>query len=273
MSGRFVWTNGELAAAGARIDPRDRGFSLGDGLFETLRVRDGEILRLKSHLSRLREGAKTIGLPIPWSDEELAGALEATLAANGLSSAAARLTVSRGVPERRGLLPDAGASPTLVVTADPFDGYPARFYERGMAAVTSGMPRNERSPLANVKSLSYLENVLARREAAGADESLLLNTRGDLACASAANIFLVFGEKLVTPDLPSGALPGTVRAAVLKFGLAVEERPVRPEELEHAREAFLTSALLGAAPLVAVDGRPIGSGEPGPISRELSAVL
>ena len=281
--GGFLWVAGEpVAAAEARIDPRDRGFTLGDGLFETVRAAGGEPVRLAAHITRLRAGARTLGIPVPATDADLGAAIYRTLAANRLSGAAGavvRLTLTRGVPERRGLPPDPDPAPTLVIAADPFTGYPPHFYERGMKAITSGTPRNERSPLANVKSLSYLENVLARREAerAGADEALLLNTSGDLCCARAANLFLVFEGVLATPSTHSGALPGTLRAEVLgaapELGLSAEERRVAPEELRRADEAFLTSALLEVAPLVSVDGSPVGSGEPGRIARELSALL
>ncbi len=265
-----------MPAGEAAVDPRDRGFTLGDGLFETMRVRGGAVLRIERHLSRLRAGAAVLGLsPLP-KDEDLTDAIARTLAANGLTDAAVRLTVSRGIPERRGLLPEAEASPSLVVHAEPFTGYPADLYDRGVRAVISGIPRNEHSPLARVKSLNYLDNVLARREAQarGADDALLLNTAGDLTCASAANLFLLLDASLVTPSVASGALAGTLRALVAaelapRAGLEVVERAVRPEELRAAEEVFLTNALLGIVPLTEVDGLPIGTGGPGSISAEL----
>jgi branched-chain amino acid aminotransferase len=172
------------------------------------------------------------------------------------------------------------SAPSLVVHAQPFAGYPAELYSRGMRAAISRIPRNERSPLARVKALSYLDNVLARREAPtrGVDEALMLNTAGHLACASAANLFLARWETLLTPDQASGVLPGTVRGLVMaelapQMGLTVVERPVRTEELAKADEAFLTSALLGVMPLTEVDGLSVGTGEPGPISSDLRAKL
>ncbi len=278
---RLLWVNGELLPVGkARLDPRDRGFTLGDGLFETMRVRRGAVLRIERHLSRLRAGAAVIGLsPLP-GDENLAGAVAKTLAANGLSEAAVRLTVSRGVPAQRALLPEPESAPSLVIHAQPFTGYPAELYARGMRAITSRIPRNERSPLARVKSLNYLDNVLARREAGahGADEALMLNTAGHLVCASAANLFLVLGDALVTPSVVSGALPGTLRELVAtelapRVGVDVVKRVVRPEELYAASEGFVTNALLGIMPLTEVDGLPIGAGAPGPTSLNLGAEL
>jgi branched-chain amino acid aminotransferase len=274
---RLLWVNGKLLPVGeAVLDPLDRGFTLGDGLFETMRVRGGAVLRIERHLSRLRTGAAALGLPPLPEDEDLTGAIARTLAANALTEAAVRLTISRGVPKRRGLLPEPEPNPSMVVHAEPFTGYQAELYERGARAVISGIRRNEHSPLARVKSLNYLDNVLARYEAEtrGADDALLLNTAGDLACASAANLFLLLDGTLVTPSVASGALPGTMRELVvtqlaLRAGLEVSERAVQPEELRAAEEAFLTNALMGIVPLIEVDAMPIGTGEPGPVSTVL----
>lgn len=278
---RPLWINGELLLPSeATLDPRDRGFTLGDGLFETVRVRRSVPLRLGRHLSRLRAGADVLGLSSLPEDEDLSGAVAKTLAAGELTEAAVRLTVSRGVPKRRGLLPEPGSRPSVVVHAEPFAGYPAELYDRGVRAITSRIQRNERSPLARIKSLNYLDNVLAFREAEarGADDALLLNTAGDLACASAANLFLVVDDALVTPSVASGALPGTLRGFVVaelapQAGLGVVERAVRPAELRAATEGFLTNALLGVMPLTAVDGLPIGRGVPGSTSLSLRVEL
>jgi branched-chain amino acid aminotransferase len=278
---KLLWVNDRLVPVEkAALDPRDRGFTLGDGLFETIKVRDGRPLLLDLHLARLRAGARWIGLSRVPDDETLSGAIHETLEADGLSEAAVRLTVSRGVPANRGLSSKPETAPSVVVHAQPFAGYPAEIYSRGMRAVISSIPRNERSPLARIKTLSYLDNVLARREAdaRGVDEALMLNPSGYLACASAANLFLARGETLLTPDPESGVLPGTVRGIVLaelapRMGLTAVERRVRIEELAKADEAFLTSALLGVMPLTEVDGLPVGTGGPGPISSGLRAEL
>ncbi len=262
------------------LNPLDRGFTLGDGLFETLRVRGDTVLGIERHLFRLRVGAAVLGLsPLP-KDKDLKDAITKTLTANGLTEAAVRLTISRGVPKRRGLLPEPEPNPSMVIHAEPFTGYPAELYDRGARAVISGIRRNEHSPLARVKSLNYLDNVLARREAEarGVDDALLLNTAGDLACASAANLFLLLHGALVTPSVASGALPGTVRELVTAelappIGLKVVERVVRPEELRAAHEVFLTNALMGIVPLTVVDTLPIGTGVPGPVSMKLRAEL
>ncbi len=277
----LLWVNGRLApTCEARLDPRDRGFTLGDGLFETMRAGGGTVPWLDSHLTRLRAGAATIGLPVPWGDDALTRAVTQTLAANRLVDGVVRLTASRGVPAGRGLLPEPQPLPSLVIHAQPFAGYPTELYARGIRVITSRVTRNEHSPLARVKVISALDNVLARREAAarGVDEALLRNTAGHLACASAANLFLVLDRRLVTPCIASGSLPGTTRQFVLaelapQIGLAVEARVVSPDELPRASEAFLTSALLGVMPLTSVDGRPIGKGVPGPLTAHLRAAL
>ena len=278
---RLLWVNGELLPVGESVlNPLDRGFTLGDGLFETLRVRGDTVLGIERHLLRLRVGAAVLGLsPLP-KDKDLKDAITKTLTANGLTEAAVRLTISRGVPKRRGLLPEPEPNPSMVIHAEPFTGYPAELYDRGARAVISGIRRNEHSLLARVKSLNYLDNVLARREAEahGVDDALLLNTAGDLACASAANLFLLLDGALVTPSVASGALPGTVRELVTAelappIGLKVVERVVRPEELRAAHEVFLTNALMGIVPLTVVDTLPIGTGVPGPVSMKLRAEL
>jgi branched-chain amino acid aminotransferase len=261
---RLLWLAEGLTDA-PLLDPRDRGFTLGDGLFETMRAVGGRLPLLPLHLGRLRSSADVLRLSIHWTDAFLAEAIHAVLAANHLTDAAVRLTVSRGVPSHRGLLPDPQPTPTLVIDAEPFAGYPADLYERGAFLVTSRIPRNERSPLSTVKSTSRLEQLLARLGAAeaGADEALVPNTAGRVAGASAANVFVVVGRRLVTPSLEEGALPGVVRRVILEelgraAGLEALETAVAREELHQADEVFLTSALLGILPVSSLDGRSIG---------------
>nr|WP_269152421.1 aminotransferase class IV [Xanthobacter oligotrophicus] len=231
------------------MSPFDRGFTLGDGLFETLRVSDSAVLRLEAHLARLTAGAGVLGLPLPTLD--LAAALAATAAANALTEGVLRLTLSRGTGPR-GVLPPAEPTPTLVITAAPLPAPapPARL------VIAQGTRRNDRSPLAQVKSLNYLDNILARQEAArrGADDALLLNTRERVAETSIANVFAVIGGDLVTPPLSEGVLPGIMRAAVLTEGAG--ERPLTPEDLGRAEEIFITSAL-GIRSVAALDGREV----------------
>lgn len=276
-----LWVNGELLRVRSpHLSARDRGLTLGDGLYETVRVHEGRLELWVRHLARLWSGAAQLGLDLGWKDEELQDAARQVLEVNELSEAVLRVTLSRGVSEARGLLPPADARCTLVLDAYPFQGYPEALYAVGMSAVISTVRRNEHSPTSGLKTLSYLDNVLARTEAARAaeDEALLLNASGALACATAANLFLVVEGALLTPDLSSGVLPGVVRAAVLAqlapdMGMTTLERGVALEELWGAQEVFLTSSLLGVMPLCQVDGRPVGAGSPGPVATRLRAAL
>lgn len=261
-----VHLNGRLTdAAQAAVAVGDRGFTLGDGVFETIKVLGGRPLRLAAHWQRLAEGARLLRLPLPLDADALEAALAQVLAANGLDDAAVRLTVSRG-PGQRGLLPPVPCTPTVLLTAGPLPPAPGP----ARAVIAREVRRNQHSPLARCKALSYLDNVLARLEAEerGADEALLLNTDGRLAEASIANLFVVMADgTIATPPVADGALPG-VRRAELIGQVGAVERPLMPEDLDTAREAFLTNAL-GVRPLVAVDGRPIGGGGPGPLTRAL----
>lgn len=245
-----IWLNGAiLDADSAAISPTDRGFTLGDGVFETMQARNGAPLRLDAHLARLRRGAGLIGLPLPRLD--YAGALLATLEANGLRDAALRLTLSRG-PAPRGVLPPAEPTPTVLISAGPLpDLTPVRLV---LAKVTR---RNEFSPLSCIKSLNYLDSILARQEAAarGADDALMLNTQGRIAETTMANVFLVLNGNLVTPPLSDGALPGIMRAEVLKAGAV--EQAILPADIARAREIFITTSL-GIRSVDEVEGRPLG---------------
>jgi branched-chain amino acid aminotransferase len=249
-----VWLNGELVAAdAARIDPTDRGFTLGDGLFETIRAHAGRAVALDRHLLRLRDGARLLGIPVAWDDLAIAGAIEQLLRALGLADAAIRLTLTRG-PAPRGVLPPEHPRPTRLITAGalPPPAPPAR------AILATETCRNEMSPLARVKSLNFLDNVLARREASarGADEALLLNTRGRLAEATIGNLFLWADGRLMTPPVADGALPGIMRARLIERSGAVE-RALEPADLFGADAAFISNAL-GLRPIASVDGRTIG---------------
>ncbi|WP_044561075.1 aminotransferase class IV [Azospirillum sp. B4] len=254
----LVWLNGVLRpAAAAGVGVADRGLLLGDGVFETLCWRAGTVVRLDAHLARLSVGAALLGLPLP-PMADLAAALADTATANGLKDGSLRLTVTAG-PGTRGLPRPAALVPTVLVTAVPAG--PSLGAAR---VVVAGVTRrNEHSPLSRVKCLSYLDQILARNEAAaqGADDALLLNTAGQVACATAATLFAVVDGALVTPPLGAGALPGTRRAAVLA-ALGGEERALLPDDVARATELFLTSSLM-VRPVVAVDGRLVGDGRPG----------
>lgn len=262
----MIHLNGRLVAAEqAQVAVGDRGFTLGDGVFETIKVAAGRPLRLDAHWRRLSAGAAVLRLPLPLDRDGMAAIIAELVQANNLADAAVRLTVSRG-PGQRGLLPPSPCTPTLVVTAGPLPPAlgPAR------AVVAQGVRRNPHSPLARIKALSYLDNVLARIEAEerGADDAIMLNTEGRVAETTIANLFAILADgTVVTPALSEGALPGVRRAEVVA-GLGAVERPLELAELLHAREAFLTNAL-SIRPLVAVDGHTIGDGHAGALTRSL----
>ncbi|MDF1586978.1 aminotransferase class IV [Marinimicrococcus flavescens] len=254
-----LWLNGRLLdAARARIDPADRGFLLGDGLFETMRAQDGAVPLLARHLARLRAGADVMGIPFEATDAALPKACAALLAANDLVSgpAALRLTLTRG-PGPRGLLPPADATPTLLLAA--FPAPPPR--PPATAAIVT-IRRNEHSPTSRLKTLAYQDQILALKEAraAGAEEALMLNTAGRLACASTANLFVVTRDgRLLTPALDEGVLPGITRARVLeaaaKLGIAAEATRIEPAVLDEAEAVFVTSSLTGLRAVVRIEGR------------------
>lgn len=264
----LIHLNGALvSAAEARVDPADRGLALGDGLFETIRARGGRPLRLAAHCARLRAGAEVLDLPVPISDEALGRALEETLKANAVTDGVLRLTLTRG-PGPRGLLPPPQPRPTLLITAATEASSPSPI----RAVIATKTRRNEHSPLSRCKCINYLDNILARLEAAkrGADDALLLNTAGRLAGTTMANLFLVIDGVVVTPPVADGALPGVIRAEVLAAAGA-EERSLKPEDLASASEAFITNCL-GIRALVSVDGAPIGDGRPGPVFEKFRAI-
>lgn len=234
-----LWLNGRLReAADPAIPASDRGLLLGDGLFETLALREGRPRRLAAHLARLRQGAALLELPPPGVD--LGAAMEALAAANSIAEGSLRLTLTRGSGPR-GIAPPETPDPTLLITVAPAVA-PAAVRQ---AVIARGTRRNEHSPLAQVKSLNALDAVLARLEARrrGADEAILLNTAGRVAEASAANLFaLLEGRLLLTPPLAEGVLPGVMRAAILERG-AAEEAPLTVKDLQRAEAILLTSAL------------------------------
>jgi branched-chain amino acid aminotransferase group I len=264
LNGRFV------ERREAAVPALDRGLLYGYGLFETMRSYGGRVFRLEGHYRRLSEGAAVLDLPPALTLDELRATVDALLESNGLADAYLRLTISAGpAPD------DGGASPSVLLVARPLSGYPPDLYQRGMAAVTSATRRNEASPLSRVKSLNYLDNLLAREEARrkGADEAILLNTRGFAAEGSASNVFLVSDGRLLTPGLDSGVLPGITRAAVLELaqeaGIACAEGEVEATTLAGAAEAFLTNSIMGVMPLTRLDGRAVGGGGPGPTTRAI----
>jgi len=272
----IVYLNGSLVPLSqARLSPSDYGFLYGYGLFETMRAYSGHIFRLEKHLARLSRSAKFLGIDLESDIPDLEKALYNTLQANNLSNARIRLTLSGGegepIPD---LLPQ---NPTVIIVARSYTPYPPQVYEQGFKAIVSRIRQNTQSPAAVIKSLNYLDNLLARREAklAGADEAILLNEQGFLAEGSMSNIFLVSDNTLLTPSEDSGILPGITREVILELALSMDmktiERKIALKELLQADEAFFTNSLIEIMPLTQVNGQNIGSGRAGAVTQRLIA--
>jgi branched-chain amino acid aminotransferase len=249
--GGMMWLNGGVvAAAQARIDPADRGLLLGDGIFETIAVRDSHPRDLDRHFARLSAGAALLRLPMPFDASQMEAASHAVLAANGLTQGALRITLTRGAGPR-GVLPAAGMAPTLMITAasmPPISGTLS-------AIIAQHIRRDETSPLSAIKSLNYLPNILARIEAAerGADDALLLNQAGRLAEASAGNLFVLRDGVWLTPLVAEGALPGVRRARLLAAGMLRETR-IELTDLD-AAAAICIGNVLGLRAVVTLNAR------------------
>jgi branched-subunit amino acid aminotransferase/4-amino-4-deoxychorismate lyase len=251
----IVWANGELVEAAAlRIAPDDRGFLLGDGVFDTFGVRDGAPLWLDAHLARLRASAAVFGIPVPFTDDEIETAARTLAAGNGVTRGAGRLTLSRGAGQR-GLLPPDPARPfaLLAVAPAPAPVGPLR-------VLLSDIVRSSTALSSRWKTLSYIDNVEARRRASirGCGEALLLNERGEIACASAANVFWIEGETLFTPSLDCGVLAGVTRARLLQIakskGVDAREGRFGLDALRTADALFLTNSVAGVVPVASLVG-------------------
>ena len=261
----------------ATVSVFDHGFLYGDGVFEGIRVYDGVVFRLKEHIERLYESARTIALTIPMSREEMIDATLRTVAANQKRDAYIRLVVSRGAGDL-GIDPANCRDATVVIIVDSIKLYPPEMQEKGVPLVTSSVRRVPLECLdTRVKSLNYLNNIMAKIQAkgAGAMEAVMLNTQGMVAECTADNLFIVKAGTLKTPDLTQGALGGITRAAILE--LARRERIVALEtvfalhDVYNADECFLTGTGAEIVPVISLDGRTIGDGSPGPITLRLVA--
>ncbi|CCG41411.1 aminotransferase class IV [Magnetospirillum molischianum] len=251
----IVWLNGTLIAE-PRLDPSDRGFTLGDGLFETIRIVKGHPRHLGQHLDRLVQGCRVLRMPLPYDADTIGQGIVDLLAALGLTEATLRLTLTRG-PAPRGLLPPAQPTPTLLMSAAAA-APPAGPTRLIVATVTR---RNEHSPLSRLKSLNYLDNILARQEAAdrGADDALLLNGQGRVTDTTIATLFARIDGQVVTPPVAEGVLPGIGRSLVLAAGIG-SEREIPLDDLRRAKAIVLVNSL-GVRPVIALDGESVVSCE------------
>jgi branched-chain amino acid aminotransferase len=271
-----VWVNGAIIPASEPVlSAFDRGFQLGDGIFETLRARGGRATELDEHLARLRRSAAGLAIELPADVEAtLARAIDELLGAEGLGGpdgdASVRITISRGAFYGRGLLPpDEHPAATIVVQAWPVPPTPASHLEVGLHLVASSVRRDPENPLSALKTTSRADYVYARVEAraAGADDALFLTIDGYLSEATSANLFVLRADELATPSLACAILPGTTRDWILRWGGSVGLRPLEglltTRDLHEADEAFLSSSVAGILPVTRFAGEPIGTGRPG----------
>ncbi|HEY1068679.1 MAG TPA: branched-chain-amino-acid transaminase [Pirellulales bacterium] len=261
--------------ADAKISVYDHGFLYGDGVFEGLRSYGGKVFRFEEHLDRLWESAKAIWLEIPMTKREIADATYETLKRNNIVDGYVRLVVSRGAGAL-GLDPNRTSHPQVVIITDHISLYPEKFYKEGLEIVTASTVRNHSAALSpRIKSLNYLNNILAKIEAmqAGTVEALMLNTRGEVAECTGDNIFIVSRKKLITPPIDAGILDGVTRRAVMEIaeqaGIEVREQTMVRHDVYIADEVFLTGTAAEVIPVVKIDSRVIGDGRPGPITLDL----
>jgi branched-chain amino acid aminotransferase len=270
MSEPVCWLNGELMPArAARVPVLDHGLLYGDGVFEGIRFYHGRPFRLGAHLERLQRSAAALRLTVPLDRTELEGAVEATIAAYGDPDGYLRLVVTRGTG-KLGLDPVNCTAPNVFIIADALAMVSEAVRRQGARVIIAATRRIGADALdPRIKSLNYLNHILARMEAtnAGADEAILLNARGHVAEGSADNVFIVRGGKLLTPPVTDGALEGITRATVLELAAGLKipaaEISLAPFDLYSAEECFLTGTGVELIPVREVDGRAIGE-KPGP---------
>ncbi len=259
----------------AKISVFDHGLLYGDGIFEGIRAYNGRVFKLKEHIDRLFYSAKAILLTLPMPHAEICRAVVETCRQNGIRDGYIRLVVTRGVGGL-GLNPNKCKRPSVIVIADKIQLYPAEYYARGLDIITVPTTRNLHNALnPAIKSLNYLNNILAKIEAnnGGCEEAIMLNHEGYVAECTGDNLFIVKGNELLTPPLSAGALYGITRGVVMDLarasGLKVSEPNLTRYDVFNADECFLTGTGAEVVPVVKVDGRVIGSGTPGPRTKEL----
>lgn len=272
-----IYINGDyFSRDDAKVSVYDHGLLYGDGVFEGMRIYAGKVFRLEQHMVRLWESALAINLPIPISMETLMADVNACVAKNKLDDGYIRLIVTRGVGTL-GLNPYTCSDPQVIIIADKVALYPAKMYEEGLELVTASTIRNHPAALSpRIKSLNYLNNIMAQMEAlkAGCVEAVMLNTKGEVAECTGDNLFIVRRGKLMTPPIDAGILEGITRAVVIELakeaGLEVCETPLSRHDIFVADECFLTGSAAEVIAAVKLDDRVIGTGKPGPITNQLN---
>jgi len=272
-----VWLNGELVERErAVITVFDHGLLYGDGVFEGIRSYNGRVFRLEKHVRRLFDSANGIRLEIPLAPQAVGDAVVATLQANGMKDAYVRVVVTRG-EGTLGLDPNRCPKPNLFIITDKIVLYPQELYENGLEIITASTMRNHPNAVnPRLKSLNYLNNILAKIEAidAGTLEAVMLNHLGYVAECTGDNIFIVRDGRLFTPPIAAGILEGITRDEILSIaragGLEVREENLTRQDLYVADECFLTGTAAEVVPVVRIDKRTIGSGKPGPVTKRLA---
>jgi branched-chain amino acid aminotransferase len=259
----------------AKVSVYDHGLLYGDGVFEGIRIYAGKVFRLSEHLDRLYDSAQALWLQIPMPKAEMAKAVVDTVAVNNLKDGYIRLVVTRGVGTL-GLDPNKCERPSIIIITDAIALYPKEMYEKGLEIMTSSVPRVAPAALSpRIKSMNYLNNIMAKIEGlqAGCVEALMLNHQGDLAECTGDNIFLVRKGELFTPSPDAGILEGVTRNAIIELacemGIHVHQVTLTKYDAYVADECFLTGSGAEVIAVVKIDGRVIGSGKPGPITKEL----
>src|SRR5438067_1068319 len=270
-----VWINGKFFdKAEAKVSVYDHGLLYGDGVFEGIRVYHGKVFRLKQHIERLYDSARSIWLEVPMSKEALTAAVEETVRVNEKHNGYIRLVVTRGAGTL-GLDPRK-CDPQTIIIVDGISLYPQELYDNGLEIITAATIRSHPAALSpRVKSLNYLNNILAKIEAirGGCLEALMLNHKGEVAECTGDNVFILKRGELRTPPIDAGILEGVTRNAVIelatKAGIAVREMVLTRHDIFTADELFLTGTAAEIIPVVKCDGRLIGTGKPGPVTKRL----
>jgi branched-chain amino acid aminotransferase len=271
-----IWVNGQFYDKDdAKISVYDHGLLYGDGVFEGIRVYRGKIFECEAHLRRLFDSARAIRLTPPLSAEQIKAAMQETVLINKFSDCYIRLVVTRGAGYL-GLNPNRCPKPSIFIIADSIELYPPELYEKGMSIITSTVVRTHPNSLSpRIKSLNYLNNILAKVEAAdaGVPEAVLLNLEGNVAECTGDNIFIVREGQVQTPTTADGILEGITRQTILKLcgplSIPCREKTLQRHDLYIADECFLTGTAAEVVPVTRIDARTIGSGAPGPVTRKL----
>lgn len=275
MSRQIYLTGRIVPEDQATVSVFDHGLLYGDGVFEGIRVYGGKVFLEKEHIDRLYESALAIRLEIPMTPAEMTQAMRDTVAANNIVDGYIRLVVTRGAGTL-GLDIRRTSNPQVIIIADSISLYPQELYDNGLQLITASTIRNHPGALSpRIKSLNYLNNILARIEGtdAGTAEALMLNHKGEVAECTGDNIFIVKNGVLKTPSTEAGILEGITRNAVIRLakeaGIEVQEIPLLRHDIFVADECFLTGTAAEVIAVVSLDGRTIGTGKPGPVTGKL----